>query len=62
VVVDALPGIRESLVIGAELPDGGCWMPLFVVMEPGHDLADELRAAIASAIRTHASPGTSPTR
>jgi hypothetical protein len=31
-------------------------MPLFVVMEPGHDLTDELRAAIASAIRTHASP------
>ncbi|MGW5639664.1 acetoacetate--CoA ligase [Streptomyces sp. NPDC003832] len=55
-VVDELPGIRESLVIGAELPDGDYWMPLFVVMEPGHVLTDELREAVTSAIRTHASP------
>lgn len=55
-VVDELPGIRESLVIGAELPDGDYWMPLFVVMEPGRELTDDLRAAIAAAIRTHASP------
>lgn len=55
-VVDELPGIRESLVIGAELPDGDYWMPLFVVMEPGLELTDDLRAAIATAIRTHASP------
>ncbi len=55
-VVDELPGIRESLVIGAELADGGYWMPLFVVLEPGHALTDELRDTIATAIRTHASP------
>ncbi|MFD7691601.1 acetoacetate--CoA ligase [Streptomyces sp. NPDC059781] len=55
-VVDGLPGIRESLVIGAELPDGRYWMPLFVVLEPGHELTDDLRGALASAIRTHASP------
>ncbi|MEV0848390.1 acetoacetate--CoA ligase [Streptomyces sp. NPDC049954] len=55
-VVDELPFVRESLVIGAELPDGGYWLPLFVVMEPGHELTDELRTRISSAIRTHASP------
>ncbi|WP_405756997.1 acetoacetate--CoA ligase [Streptomyces sp. NBC_01420] len=55
-VVDELPGIRESLVIGAELPDGDYWMPLFVVLEPGRVLDEELRDTIRSAIRTHASP------
>ena len=55
-VVDELPGIRESLVIGAELPDGGYWMPLFVVMEPGHDLTEAMRARIGAALRTRASP------
>lgn len=55
-VVDALPGIRESLVIGAELPDGSYWMPLFLVLEPGHELTEDLRDAVTAAIRTHASP------
>ncbi|MGW1295415.1 acetoacetate--CoA ligase [Streptomyces sp. NPDC002533] len=55
-VVDELPGIRESLVIGAEFPDGTYWMPLFVVMAPGHRLTDALRADIATAVRVHASP------
>ncbi len=54
--LDDLPGVLESLVIGAELPDGGYWMPLFVVMEPGRTLTDALRAEITSAIRTRASP------
>ncbi|WP_406465965.1 acetoacetate--CoA ligase [Streptomyces sp. NBC_00111] len=55
-VVDELPGIRESLVIGAELPDGSYWMPLFVVLEPGHVLDEDLRDTIRIAVRTHASP------
>ncbi|WUW19879.1 acetoacetate--CoA ligase [Streptomyces sp. NBC_01463] len=55
-VVDELPGIQESLVIGAELADGTYWMPLFVVMEVGHELTDALRDRIGTAIRTRASP------
>lgn len=55
-VVDELPGIQESLVIGAELADGTYWMPLFVVMEAGHELTDALRDRIGTAIRTRASP------
>lgn len=55
-VVEKFPEIREALVIGAELPDGAYWMPLFVVVEPGNILDDATRERIASAIRTDASP------
>ncbi|MEU0169588.1 acetoacetate--CoA ligase [Streptomyces iakyrus] len=55
-VVERLPEIAEALVIGAEEPDGGYWMPLFVVLAPGAELDDALRAHIREAIRTGASP------
>jgi acetoacetyl-CoA synthetase len=55
-VVENLPGIRESLVVGAEFPDGGYWMPLFVVLEPAQTLTDEFRESVTDAIRTQASP------
>src|SRR5699024_12198628 len=42
-VVDGIPDIAESLVIGAEQPDGGYWMPLFVVLAEGAELDDRLR-------------------
>ncbi len=54
--VDPLPEIADSLVIGAEQPDGGYWMPLFVVLAPGVDLTDELRAHLCATIRTRTSP------
>ncbi|WP_043658320.1 acetoacetate--CoA ligase [Nocardia thailandica] len=55
-VVEQLPEIAEALVIGAELPDGGYWMPLFVVLAPGAELTDELRDRIARVIRAEVSP------
>ncbi|MFD3503611.1 acetoacetate--CoA ligase [Streptomyces sp. NPDC058676] len=55
-VVERLPEIAESLVIGAEEPDGGYWMPLFVVPAAGVELDDALRDKIRHAIRTGASP------
>ncbi|MEU6841637.1 acetoacetate--CoA ligase [Streptomyces sp. NPDC046716] len=55
-VVDEIPYVSESLVIGAELPDGGYWMPLFVVTAPGTTLTDAHREEIRTALRTHASP------
>ncbi|MGX2998419.1 acetoacetate--CoA ligase [Streptomyces sp. JNUCC 64] len=55
-VVERLPEIRESLVIGVELPDGGYWMPLFVHLAPGAALDDALRARIARALREDLSP------
>jgi acetoacetyl-CoA synthetase len=54
--VERVPEVLESLVIGAELPGGGYWMPLFVTLAPGAVLDDELRARIVAAIREHASP------
>ncbi|MCX3064269.1 acetoacetate--CoA ligase [Streptomyces beihaiensis] len=54
--VERLPEIRESLVIGLELPDGGYWMPLFVHLAPGAVLDDALRARIRQTIRTQLSP------
>ncbi|MET7778980.1 acetoacetate--CoA ligase [Streptomyces mirabilis] len=55
-IVERLPEITEALVIGAEEPDGGYWMPLFVVPAPGVTLDDALRERIRDAIRTGASP------
>ncbi|MFF9040762.1 acetoacetate--CoA ligase [Streptomyces sp. NPDC014892] len=55
-VVERLPEITEALVIGAEEPDGGYWMPLFVVPAAGVTLDDALRERIKEAIRTGASP------
>ncbi|WP_406233476.1 acetoacetate--CoA ligase [Nocardia sp. NBC_01009] len=54
--VERLPEISEALVIGAEQPDGGYWMPLFVVLAPGAELTDELKTRINTAIRTEVSP------
>ena len=54
--VEQLPEIAEALVIGAEQPDGGYWMPLFVVLAAGYTLDDALEHRIRSAIRAEASP------
>ncbi len=55
-VVEQLPEVVESLVIGAEQPNGGYWMPLFVVLADGVELTDELAGRIKGAIRTEVSP------
>ncbi|MEU6585464.1 acetoacetate--CoA ligase [Nocardia sp. NPDC046763] len=54
--VERIPEIAEALVIGAEQPDGGYWMPLFVVLTPGTELTDELRTRINATIRAEVSP------
>jgi len=55
-VVDKIPALAESLVIGAELGDGGYWLALFVVLADGAELTEELRQAIKTAIAVQASP------
>ena len=55
-VVEQLPEIADSLVIGAEREDGGYFMPLFVVTAPGVTRDDALRRRIAQRIRTQLSP------
>ncbi len=59
-VVERLPEITEALVIGAEVPDGGYWMPLFVVLAADATLDDPLRERIKQAIRMGASPRRVP--
>jgi acetoacetyl-CoA synthetase len=55
-VVDEVDEVAESLVIGAEQPNGGYWMPLFVVLADGVELDDRLREHIREELRTKASP------
>ncbi len=54
--VESLPEIRDSLVIGLELPKGGYYMPLFVVLAEGCTLDDQLKQKINATIRSHFSP------
>jgi acetoacetyl-CoA synthetase len=55
-VVEKFDEIAEALVVGVERPEGGYWMPLFVVLNPGHELDDALACTIRRAIREGASP------
>lgn len=55
-VVDQVPGVATSMVIGAEVGDGDYYMPLFVVPARGHTLDEDLKGAIVEAIRTKISP------
>ncbi|MGV9422769.1 acetoacetate--CoA ligase [Streptomyces sp. NPDC003656] len=55
-VVDQVEDIADALVVGVEEPDGGYWMPLFVVLTPGHDLTPDLVARLRDRIRTEVSP------
>jgi acetoacetyl-CoA synthetase len=54
--VERLPEIAEAMVIGCEQPEGGYWMPLFVVLADGAELTDELRDRINRTIREDVSP------
>lgn len=55
-VIDQIPDIADSLVIGVEQPDGGYHMPLFIVPADGVTVDDDLCARITSAVRTQLSP------
>jgi acetoacetyl-CoA synthetase len=54
--LEAVSGVADSLVVGLERADGAYWMPLFVALQDGRVLDDELRAEIRAAIRDGASP------
>jgi acetoacetyl-CoA synthetase len=54
--IERLPEIRDSLVIGMELPNGGYYMPLFVVLDDTAQLDDALQNKIKATIRSHFSP------
>jgi acetoacetyl-CoA synthetase len=55
-VVEALPEIRDSLVIDLEYLGRPSWLALFVVLQPGCVLDDGLRARLRAALSREASP------
>ncbi len=54
--VESLPDIADSLIVGLEQPGGQYFMPLFVVLNPGFSLTDELVNRIKQALRSQFSP------
>ncbi|CAN5704246.1 acetoacetate--CoA ligase [soil metagenome] len=54
--VESLPEIHEALAVGVEKAGGDYWMPLFVVLRPGHVLDYALRDRLVDIIRRDASP------
>ncbi len=54
-VVEDIPEIRDSLVVDLEYLGRESFMPLFVVLQHGLALTDELKARISAQIRTHGS-------
>ena len=55
-VLEAMPEIAETLVIGVEQPEHGYWLGVFVVPAPGHVLDDTLRSKIVTTLRTRLTP------
>ena len=54
--VEALPEVLDSLVVDLEYLGRESWMPLFIVLRPGHALDEALEARIRSSIREALSP------
>ena len=55
-VLEPMPEIADTLVIGVEQPDDGYWSGLFVVPAPGYALDDELEQTIITTLRTRLTP------
>jgi acetoacetyl-CoA synthetase len=54
--VEALPEIKDSLVICLEKPDGSFFMPLYVVLRENQELNEELKNKIKQQLRRQYSP------
>lgn len=55
-VLETMPEITETLVIGLDLPEDGYWLGLFVVPAPGHPLDEELKQKIVATLRARLTP------
>lgn len=51
-VLETMPEISETLVVGIDLPDDGYWLGLFVVPATGHVLDGELEQKIRTTLRS----------
>lgn len=54
--VDTVEGVADALIINIELSDGRHYMPLFVVMKPGHALDETVQSHIRQVLRQTYSP------
>lgn len=54
--MEDLDKVVDSLIVGVELPGGGYYMPLFVVLKEGVALDQALKAKIRDKIRTTLTP------
>ena len=55
-VVEDIPEVLDSLIIGVERPGGDYYLPLFVVLRPGAELNDALKDTIRQRLRSSLSP------
>src|SRR4051794_17173221 len=55
-MVEDDPAVLTSLVVNLDLPDGGFFMPLFVVLQPGHEPDPELEARLRRSLRAEYTP------
>ncbi|WP_448624729.1 acetoacetate--CoA ligase [Geodermatophilus sp. URMC 64] len=61
-VVEDDPAVLTSLVVNLDLPGGGFFMPLFVVLAEGQELTEELEARLRRSLRQEYSPRHVPDR
>jgi acetoacetyl-CoA synthetase len=61
-VVEDDPAVLTSLVVNLDLPDGGFFMPLFVVLKPGQQLDEDLVARLRARLRADCTPRHVPDR
>ena len=54
--VNEVPQVQDSLVVDVPKEEGESVMPLFVVLEEGAELTDELKKEISTSIRENCSP------
>ena len=54
--IEALPEVLDAMVVDLEYLGRDSWMPLFVVLRPGLELDDALRARLNQAVRSALSP------
>lgn len=54
--VDLVKEVRDSLIVCIERRNGQFWMPLFVAMQPGVALTDDIRKQVNDALRSNFSP------
>ena len=60
--LSALPEVADALVVNLDLPEGRFFMPLFVKLNAGHHLTEELDRRIRHSLRAQYSPRHVPDR